>query len=130
MHNEYLEAIINLRSQISSRFVRRFIEYGNENINYRTEPRLLFQNMVPVFRLLDKKCPDFRTLTIFVRFMAAYFPTFFEMLDVVFWIVSLHVYVFWSKIDRYISVGYSISVYRVELSALMNMFWRCINTLD
>lgn len=80
MHNEYLEAIINLRSQISSRFVRRFIEYGNENINYRTEPRLLFQNMVPVFRLLDKKYPDFRTLTIFVRFMAAYFPTFFEML--------------------------------------------------
>lgn len=129
MHNEYLEAIINLRSQISSRFVRRFIEYGNENINYRTEPRLLFQNMVPVFRLLDKKYPDFRTLTIFVRFMAAYFPTFFEML-VVFWIVSLHVYVFWSKIDRYISVGYSISVYRVELSALMNMFWRCIKTLD
>lgn len=53
MHNEYLEAIINLRSQISSRFVQRFIEYGNENINYRTEPRLLFQNMVPVFRLLD-----------------------------------------------------------------------------
>lgn len=80
MHNEYLEAIINLRSQISSRFVQRFIEYGNENINYRTEPRLLFQNMVPVFRLLDKKYPDFRTLTIFVRFMAAYFPTFFEML--------------------------------------------------
>lgn len=80
MHNEYLEAIINLRSQISSRFVRRFIEYGNENINYRTEPRLLFQNMVPVFRLLDKKYPDFRTLTIFVRFMAAYFPTFLRCL--------------------------------------------------
>lgn len=77
MHNEYLEAIIDLRSQISSRFVQRFIEYGNENINYRTEPRLLFQNMVPVFRMLDKKYPDFRTLTIFVRFMAAYFPTFF-----------------------------------------------------
>lgn len=80
MHNEYLEAIINLRSQISSRFVRRFIEYGNENINYRTEPRLLFQNMVPVFRLLDKKYPDFRTLTIFVRFMAAYFPIFLRCL--------------------------------------------------
>lgn len=77
MHNEYLEAIINLRLPISSRFVQRFIVYGNENINNRTELWLQFQNMVPVYRLLDKKCPVFRNWLILGRFMAAYLPTFF-----------------------------------------------------
>lgn len=77
MHNEYSEAIINLRSPISSRFVQRFIVYGNENINYRTKRRLQFQNMVPVYRLLDKRCPVFRALSIFGRFMEAYLPTLF-----------------------------------------------------
>lgn len=80
MHNEYLEAIINLRLPISSRFVQRFIVYGNENINNRTELWLQFQNMVPVYRLLDKKCPVFRNLLILGRFMAAYLPIFFRYL--------------------------------------------------